>query len=156
MAVAMIKRPEAAIFADFPAEHDSYQTCMNTITWGNPKKAQGVFSVGLHSMRPGSNKVAPVREKCIDVEEQFGIYAYHALLDFIVNFQKKGNGNSLRRVQTEIRKWDPDLDLRRVSRDERIRWRWSFTVNWLYDLPSVFSSTVVQRHTLKGEHRKCT
>lgn len=154
MAVAMIKRTEAAIFTDFPAGHDSYQTCMSTITRGDPEKAQSMFSVSLHAMQPGSNVVTPVQEKYIDVKEQFGIHAYHDLLDFIIDFQKNRTGNPTKRMQAQICEWDPNLDLQRISRDERIKWRRSFTINWLYDLVNVFSSILVQRNTLKGEHHK--
>jgi hypothetical protein len=54
-------------------------------------------------------------------------------------------------MQAQLDNWDPMFDLSRATNDERLRWRRSYTINWLYDLVNVFSSIVVQRNTMKGE-----
>lgn len=38
-----------------------------------------------------------------------------------------------------------NFDLRNATKGQRIEWRRSFTINWLYDLVNVYSSIVVQR-----------
>lgn len=151
IAIAMVKRTESAIFVDFPG-HDSYETIMNTITRGDPEKAQSNFSIGLHVMGPNSGKYENVQTTNLDVKEQYSIYAYQDLIDFITDFQRTRSGKPTKRLLAELNDWDPNVDLQRLSKEQRIRWRRSYTINWLYDLVNVFSSIVVQRNTLRGEH----
>lgn len=75
LAVAMIKRSEAATFVEFPG-NDSYETVMKTITRGDPDKAQGMFRVALHCTGNGLSET--VKESAIDIWEQLKIYAYKA------------------------------------------------------------------------------
>lgn len=151
MAIAMVKQVELSIFVDFPG-HDSYETIMNTITRGDPDKAQGMFHLDLHRANP-SLGMRPQKVKSIDVDikEQFLIHAYRDLLDFVTDFQKNRSGKPTKAMLAEIRDWDPNFNLRTATKEQRIRWRRSYTINWLYDLVNVFSSIVVQRNKLKGQ-----
>lgn len=88
----------------------------------------------------------------IDVREQFLIYAFEDLRDFVTDFQKTHSGKPTKRMLAEIANWDPNFNLRNASEKERIKWRRSYTINWLYDLVNVFSAIVVQRNTMKGEN----
>lgn len=94
---------------------------------------------------------AKVKEAFVDVEEHFMIHVYQDLHDFIMDFQKNRNGKPTKRMLSEIRDWDPKLNLSRASKEERIKWRRSYTINWLYDLMNVFSSVVVQRINVKKQ-----
>ncbi|KAJ9157537.1 hypothetical protein NKR23_g213 [Pleurostoma richardsiae] len=125
---------------------------METITRGDPEKAQGMFSVALHVSEPGSGRYEKIQDIDIDVKEQLMIHTYQSLLDFITDSQKTRSGKPTKAMLTEIRDWDPTLDLQRASKKQRIKWRRAYTINWLYDLVNVFSSIVVQRITMKGEH----
>jgi hypothetical protein len=151
IAVAMIKQTESAIFASFP-RHESYETVMTTITRGDPEKAQGLFHMALHQMGPGAEAAEKVQEVDIDVKEQFLIHAYWDLLDFMLDFQKTRSGKPTKRMLSEIRDWDPNFDLQRATKEQRIKWRRAYTINWLYDLVNLFSAIVVQRNTLKGQN----
>ncbi|KAI1162817.1 hypothetical protein F5B18DRAFT_622278 [Nemania serpens] len=151
MAISMIERSAAAMFIDFPG-HDSYETVMSTITRGDPDKAQGMFHMQLHMISPDQASTKKVQETAIDVKEQFLVYAYQDLIDFVTDFQKTRSGKPTKRMLSQISNWDPNLDLQRASETERLKWRRSYTINWLYDLVNIFSSIVVQRNTMRGEH----
>ncbi|KAI0100618.1 hypothetical protein GGR51DRAFT_531879 [Nemania sp. FL0031] len=150
MAINMIECSAAAMFVDFPG-HDSYETVMNTITRGDPDKAQGMFFVALHMISPDQASTRKVQETAVDIKEQFLIYAYRDLIDFVTDFQKTRGGKPTKRMLNQIGNWDPNLDLRRANETERLKWRRSYTINWLYDLVNTFSSIVVQRNTMRGE-----
>ncbi|KAK3943350.1 hypothetical protein QBC46DRAFT_377618 [Diplogelasinospora grovesii] len=150
VAISMIKKAASAMFVDYPG-HDSYETVMKTITRGNPDKAQGMFSVALYSISPDKARKEKVKETHVDVKEQFMIHAYNDLRDFILDFQKTHSGKPTKRMLAELGNWDPKLNLQNASDEGRIKWRRSYTINWLYDLVNVFSSIVVQRNTMKGE-----
>lgn len=149
IALGMIKDAESKIFVDFPG-HDSFETVMKTIARGDPDKAQGIFHVLLQRFGPGSGVAETVLDTDVDVEEQFLIYTYRDLLDFITDFQKTRSGKPTKRMPTEIQNWDPTFDLQRATKKQRLKWRRAYTINWLYDLVNVFSAVVVQRRTLKG------
>ncbi|KAF1815110.1 hypothetical protein P152DRAFT_412254 [Eremomyces bilateralis CBS 781.70] len=150
IAIGMIEQSELSIFVDFPG-HDSYETVMNTITRGNVENAQGMFHAALHRVEPDGKSFTKVQEMDLDVKEQFLVHTYQALLDFVTDFQATRSGKPTKRLLSEIRNWDPALDLQRATKEQRIKWRRAYTINWLYDLVNVFSSIVVQRITMKHQ-----
>ncbi|KAK5633104.1 hypothetical protein RRF57_008818 [Xylaria bambusicola] len=153
MAINMIECSASAMFIDFPG-HDSYETVMNTITRGDPDKAQGGFTIALHQISPDRTGTKKVQETAINVKEQFLIYAYRDLIDFVTDFQKTRSGKPTKQMLSEISSWDPNFDLRQASEIERLKWRRSYTINWLYDIVNLFSAIVVQRNTMRGEHHR--
>ncbi|KAF7552044.1 hypothetical protein G7Z17_g4596 [Cylindrodendrum hubeiense] len=151
LAVAMVKQAELAIFVDFPG-HDSYETIMNTITRGDADKIEGNFSLSVIEFSPEWQRGKTVRETKMDVKEQILIHTYRALLDFVLDYQKNRSGAPTRAMMKEIRDWNPAFDLQRATESERLAWRRSFTINWLFDLVNLFSSIVTQKNTMKGQH----
>ena len=150
-AVAMVKRTCTAVFADFP-DHESYETILQTITQGASEKAQTQFGLNLYRNSAGKQQTEKVEERNLDAKEQFGMHAYHDLVAFITDFQMNRTGKPTKAMQAKLNSWKPDLDLQRATNEERITWRRLYTINWLYDLVNLFSSIVVQRNTMKGEH----
>lgn len=151
LATAIIKRAESAIMVEFPG-HESYETVMRTITRGDIEKAQGNFTMTLYRTWSADGQAEKVEEANLDVKEQFLIYAYWDLIDFVTDFQATRSGEPTKRMLEEIDKWNPTLDLQHATKEQRHRWRRSYTINWLYDLVNVYSGIVVQRNTMKGEH----
>jgi hypothetical protein len=151
LSTAMVKRTESAIMIDFPG-HESYESVMGTITRGNIEKAMSNFSMSIHRVSNADGRKEKMEEAKLDVKEQFLIYAYQDLVDFVTDFQATRSGKPTKRMLEQIDKWNPTLDLRRATKEQRLRWRRSYTINWLYDLVNVYSSIVVQRNTMKGEH----
>ncbi|KAK4034762.1 hypothetical protein C8A01DRAFT_48910 [Parachaetomium inaequale] len=139
LAIAMIQRSASAMFVDFPGDN-SYETVMNTITRGDPEKVQGNFIMTQYALGPDGKMAAKVGEADVDVKEQFLIYSYRDLVDF-----------PTKRMQKEIRDWNPSFNLADASHEERLRWRRSYTINWLYDLVNIFSSVVLQSNTMPGQ-----
>ncbi|RSL79429.1 hypothetical protein CEP51_007369 [Fusarium floridanum] len=150
MAVSMIKQTSSAIFVDFPG-HDSYETIMKTITRGDPNKAQGMFTIAKYAVDPQGRVQSKPEETAVDVKEQFLIYAYQDLVDFVTDFQLNRSGKPTKAMQAKIVNWDPKFNLRKATKQQRLDWRRSYTIKWLYDLVNVYSSIVVQRNTMKGE-----
>lgn len=88
----------------------------------------------------------------VDGKEQSLTYPYQDLADFIVDYQATRSGKPTKKMLAEIRDWNPNLDLQQASRDQRIKWRRSCTINWLYDLVNLFSSGVVKRNNIEGNN----
>ncbi|KAI4865144.1 hypothetical protein F4820DRAFT_309220 [Hypoxylon rubiginosum] len=153
IAIKMIERSSSAMFVYFPG-HDSFETVMNTITRGDPEKAQGIFIMALHEISLDQTRHRKFREVDVDVKEQFLMYAYQDLVDFVTDFQKNRNGKPTKRMLQQIGNWDPNFDLRHASKAERLKWRRCYTINWLYDLVNLFSGIVAQRNTMRGESHK--
>lgn len=150
-AVSMVKQTCFAVFADFPG-HESYNTIVQTITRGNPDTASANFGISLYRTSTSSDQPEKVQETQLDVKEQFWVHAYNDLVAFIKDFQMNRSGKPTKAMQAQLKDWSPTFDLQRATKDERLKWRRSYTINWLYDLVNVFSSIVVQRNTTKGEH----
>ncbi|OCK74477.1 hypothetical protein K432DRAFT_420287 [Lepidopterella palustris CBS 459.81] len=62
------------------------------------------------------------------------------------------SGKPTKRVLSEISNWDQNFDLERAGKEQQIKWRRAYTINWLYDLVNVFLSIVVQRNTMKQQN----
>jgi hypothetical protein len=60
-------------------------------------------------------------------------------------------GKPTKAMQAQLNTWCPTPDFQRATSDERVNWRRSYTINWLYDLVNLFSAIVVQRNTVRGE-----
>ncbi|KAL0940552.1 uncharacterized protein CTRU02_203315 [Colletotrichum truncatum] len=149
LAIGMVKKSETAIFLDFPG-HDSYETLMQTITRGNIEKVANNFTVALHVEGP-TGVPEKLQETSIDVKEHVLINAYDDLIAFITDYQKTRSGKPTKAMLAEIGNWDPRFNVQRATREQRLKWRRSYTINWLYDLVNVFSSVVIQRIRVKGE-----
>lgn len=154
MAITMLERSEFAIFLDFPG-HDSYQTVMKTVMRGDPDRKDSIFSVAKWKLGPGANntKAADVN---VDMKELLLIHTYQDFMAFITDFQKNRNGKPSKALAKELGKWDSEFDLRTATKEERLKWRRTYTINWLYDLVNLFSAIVVQRNTLKGQNLDLT
>jgi hypothetical protein len=92
-----------------------------------------------------------IHDTDVDVKEELMFYAYQDLLDFITDFQKTRSGKPTKPMLSQIRNWDPKYDLQHASKEQRIKWRRSYTINWLYDLVNVFSHFVVKNRDAKGQ-----
>ncbi|KAL2063798.1 hypothetical protein VTL71DRAFT_5603 [Oculimacula yallundae] len=150
IAISMVKQTESAVFVEFPG-HETYKVIMNTITRGNPDVAQGMFHISLMRMGP-SGEVETGFKSDINVREQFFIHAYTDLVDFINDFQKSRSGKPTASLMSTIYKtWDPKLNLLTASEKQRLKWRRTYTMYWLYDLVNVFSAIVMQRINIKGQ-----
>ncbi|KAH8802625.1 hypothetical protein F5884DRAFT_802467 [Xylogone sp. PMI_703] len=151
IAIAMVKQAESAIFVEFPG-HESYETVMKTITRGDPEKAQGMFQLAMYQVHPDTGVLRTVQQTDIDIKEQFLIYTYTDLVDFITDFQKTRSGKPTKPMLSEIRDWDPHFNLQQANKTQRVKWRRAYTINWLYDLVNLFSAIVIQRIKMKGQH----
>lgn len=152
MAVAMLERSEFVIFLDFPGG-DSYETVMKTVTRGDPERKEPVFSLAKWKLGPGDNHVKMTKvDVNVDVKEILLLHAYQDFMKFITDFQKNSNGKPSKALAKELGKWDPEFDLQNATKEERIKWRRAYTINWLYDLVNLFSAIVVQQNTLKGQN----
>ncbi|KAJ6784219.1 hypothetical protein PWT90_01797 [Aphanocladium album] len=160
LAVNFVQRTAAAMFLDFPG-HDSYEKVLDHITRGDITKVEGLFTVVMHALPTDYELTAanmeqhfanttPIRRQHINIREQFLIHTFNALVDFAKDFQKTRSGKPTKAMLQEINDWDPDFDIEAASEEQRVKWRRSFTINWLYDLVNVFSSIVVQRNKQEG------
>jgi hypothetical protein len=149
-AVAMVKQTCIAVFTDFPG-HESYDTIIQTITRGDPEKAQAQFGLSLYRISACGQQTEKVQERKLDAKEHFWVHSYNDLVTFIKDFQMNRTGKPTKAMQVQLKDWSPTFDLARATDEERVSWRRLYTINWLYDLVNLFSSIVVQRNTMKGE-----
>ncbi|KAL6700868.1 hypothetical protein J3F84DRAFT_133002 [Trichoderma pleuroticola] len=134
IAVAMVKQSEATIFVDFPG-YESFEMIMHTLTRGDIQKAEREFRLTIHPYKEeGSTKTTEVS---LDIKELFLIHAYEDLVDFITDYQKTRSGKPTKRMLAQLDNWDPQFNLQDATKEERIKWRRCYTINWLYDLVNI-------------------
>lgn len=86
------------------------------------------------------------------MKELLLLHAYQDFITFITDFQKNSNGKPSKALAKELGKWDPEFDLQKATKEERLKWRRAYTINWLYDLVNLSSSIVVQQNNLEGQN----
>ena len=98
----------------------------------------------------------------VDAKEQLLLHTYQDFLDFICDFQKNLNqkdlsgknlsGKPTKAMQKDLGNWDPNADLKRLSKEERLQWRRRFTINWLYDFVNVFTYLPVMQNKTENKN----
>ncbi|KAL6920656.1 hypothetical protein FSHL1_004633 [Fusarium sambucinum] len=141
VAVSMVQRTNAAIFADFTG-NDSYLSIVNALARGDISNAQGTFQVDI------SNEAGRgVTNRTIsDVKEQFLYNTYTALKDFLDDFRLNRTGRPTNRLGRTLATWDPTVILANLSRAERMAWRRIYIIKWLYDLVNVSSAAQLKKN----------
>lgn len=86
------------------------------------------------------------------MKELLLLHAYQDFITFITDFQKNSNGKPSKALAKELGKWDPEFDLQKATKEERLKWRRTYTINWLYDLVNLFSAILVQQNNLEGQN----
>lgn len=51
-----------------------------------------------------------------------------------------------------LQSWDPEFDLQKATKEQRLSWRRAFAINWLSDLVNARSSVVVERRALEKQN----
>lgn len=149
IAVAMIKQSEATIFIDFPG-YESYEMVKQTITQGDVEKAQSEFRLTVRTTGIGSS--SEDTEILLDIKELFLIHTYHGLVDFITDYQKTRGGKPTKRMLAQIDNWNPNMDLKKATKEKRIKWRRSYTINGLYDLVNMTACVAIHGKNAKNEN----
>ncbi|KXH49545.1 hypothetical protein CSIM01_03833 [Colletotrichum simmondsii] len=136
VAIAKVRKTELAIFVDFPG-NDCYHNIIQ------------VFDRSILEQTFGSDTVADGRDNVGkghngDIREQLLLHTYQDLLDLIKDFQKNRTGKPTKAMQAKIKNWDVNFSVESATSGERILWRRSFAMNWLFDLVNVFSLPVIK------------
>ncbi|PKK55151.1 hypothetical protein CI102_175 [Trichoderma harzianum] len=148
IAVGMVKQSESTIFVDFPG-YESFEMVMHTLTQGDVKKAEKEFRLTIEPHKGEDS--AKTTEVSLDIKELFLIHAYEDLVDFITDYQKTRSGKPTKRMLAQLDKWHPHVNLKDVTKEQRIKWRRSYTINWLYDLVNVTACAALFGKDAKGE-----
>ncbi|KAH0497981.1 hypothetical protein TgHK011_005262 [Trichoderma gracile] len=148
IAVAMIKQSEAVIFCDFPG-YESLDMMILTLTGVDPEKAARECRC--------TNKLNVLNgffEKegwPMDIREAYLVNAYDDLVDFITDFQKTRSGKPTKRMLAQLKGWDPCFAVRKATKEERLKWRRSYTINWLYDLVNAVAARALYGSSEDGK-----
>lgn len=141
IAIATLKRTESAISQKFP-DRDSYEDFVKVAM---PSFDSGEPIPVPHMIATANNGII----EC-DANEMWLIYAYQDFIAFLRDFWLRKNGQCSAEFARQVKNWDPKFDLTHANREERRRWRNTYTVKWLYDLVNVFSSLCEERHPPNG------
>lgn len=126
------------VFGEVP-ELQSYETFLAAIIRGNLEAAQGSFIKALAKLSPVSQHEG-TKTTSIDLKEYIQLGTYRDLVDFIEDYQQSEDGKPTTKMLVKIKDWDPTLDLQHTTKRERLKWRRSYTINWLYDLVNSYTA----------------
>ncbi|KAJ5738493.1 hypothetical protein N7493_001648 [Penicillium malachiteum] len=91
------------------------------------------------------------QESSLDMKEELLIHTFQHPCDFVMNYRKNGSGKPTKGMLKSIKNWDPHCDFSKMSKEERLQRRRSFTINWLYDLVNLFAFYVMESLTMEEE-----
>ncbi|PLN84932.1 hypothetical protein BDW42DRAFT_191283 [Aspergillus taichungensis] len=137
IAIATLRQREAHVFVDFP-NRGSFADVLQALTHGNLDATQEKLrQMKLKSLKGSDTTAAEID---IDVKEQYLVYTYEVLLEFIEDFQKNRTCKPTKNMMKLINSWDQMLDLQKASKEERIQWRRIYAIKWLYEVVTIFAS----------------
>lgn len=145
IAVSMVKQTEITIFSDFPG-YESYERIKEAVMHGDAEQENNEIRCTVYL-----EGFAKTSEALLDKKELFLIHTYHDLVDFITDYQKTKSGKPTKRMLVQIDNWNPNLDLQKATKEERIKWRRSYTINWLYDLVNITACVAIHGENAKNE-----
>lgn len=134
VAIAKVKKTEEEVFTDFPG-YECYESITTTLTKGDIDRFQQL-SEAKATAKP--LKDCPNCE--VDVREKLLLYAYQDLVDFVTDFQMNRNGKPTKAMRKRLGNWDPNFCLEDATKEERIKWRRVYTINYLYDLVNEYTA----------------
>ncbi|KAJ5613704.1 hypothetical protein N7528_007358 [Penicillium herquei] len=146
VAIEMIKDSQSQIFIDFPGR-ESFHDIIEIITSGDPEQAQTIFDISI-SRLGADGAIETFPESNIDMKEGLLIHTFQHLWDFVIDYRKNRSGKPTKAMLKSIKNWDPHCDFSSMSKEERLQWRRSFTINWLYDLVNLFVWYVMTSSTM--------
>lgn len=137
----MVKQLQFDIAADFPQCSD-FQAIIDLLIPGNAeyKSLTGkADSSQKHQVNgePPPEKHTPTFNG-LDITEGCLLNAYRDLVTFIIDYRKGRNCRPTPPIAAL--QWDPGLDLREATEEERRKWRSNFCIMWLYDMVNQFAS----------------
>ncbi|KAJ4130262.1 hypothetical protein NW768_007245 [Fusarium equiseti] len=135
VAFSVMSKTNSQMVAHFPEKKTSYLTLINTLTGGGIDNAQGRFQLEASTPEERTNP-----RVVSDIKEQFLWNMYEILKEFLENHQINRTGKPTQGLKKGLGTWDPKLDLVAASEEERMRWRRSYTIKWLFDLVNVCST----------------
>ncbi|KAK7449413.1 hypothetical protein Landi51_05837 [Colletotrichum acutatum] len=106
---------------------------------GNLETAQGSFIKALAKLSPASQHEG-TKTTSINLKEYIQLGAYRDFVDFLEDYQQSEDGKPTTKMLVKIKDWDPTLDLQHTTKRERLKWRRSYTINWLYDLVNSYTA----------------
>ena len=151
IAVTMVKELQFEISTDFPG-YSSFDAIVNkAICFGDPESDinKGRFKLGFHQIDPNGS-VTQIRYSEVDIMESLMINAYRDLEAFITDFRKNRTGRPTKGLLSSLQ-WDPVLNLKTVSKQERLKWRSTFAINWLYDFVNTYAACVIRENLDKAQ-----
>ncbi|KAK1623819.1 hypothetical protein BDP81DRAFT_331472 [Colletotrichum phormii] len=136
VAIAKVRKTELAIFIDFPG-NECYQNIIQAFDRSQSQQDSGSVPRGdiHHDIDTLHND---------NIREQLLLNTYQDLLDFIKDFQKNRTGKPTKAMQAKIKDSDLNFPIESATPEQRISWRRSFTMNWLFDLVNIFSLPIIQ------------
>lgn len=135
VAFSMMSKTNSQMAVHFPEKKTSYLSLINTLTGGGIDKAQGKFQLEASTPEERTNP-----RVVSDIKEQFLWNMYEILKDFLENHQINRTGKPTQGLKKGLGTWIPKFDLVAASEEERMSWRRSYTIKWLFDLVNVCST----------------
>lgn len=162
--ISQIKQSEQDIAVDFPSYSSTWESLAKVLSTGatgrNTQDLQNLENFKMYALgdpddfnnnnrhhdhhhdrpdqsRHTNNSPASTgggEQKAASALEFFGVNIYRDIVAFITDYRKHRNGKPTKQMQKQIIHWDPYFKLSSATEEERLKWRTSFTINWLYDL----------------------
>lgn len=151
VAIGMVKQTASDSFIDFPGR-DHFSVLIRTMDPGYFEDSPRNVPFTLYKMILEPGETAQRQGDKLDFQEVLMGPAFYNLLDFILDYQKTRSGKPTQKMLRTIKNWDPKMDLSKATCDQRVEWRRSYTIRWLYDLVNLYSAPVTRRIRVEGEY----
>jgi hypothetical protein len=142
VAIATIKETHSQIFVEFHGQ-DLFHTIIKALTHRDPENFPDGPVTHVHS-EPTDYPGIQTGRRELDLKERLLIFSYEALVEFIFDYRKTCSGKPTKTMAKSLQNWKSDLDLQHTDKEQRLAWRRSYTINWLYDLVNVFCSAPIE------------
>ncbi|KAK3355175.1 hypothetical protein B0H65DRAFT_563740 [Neurospora tetraspora] len=120
----------------------------------NPEDYVQPFSASVYRVRGDGSCSEKVENQSVDMKEQFMIYTFESLFEFLSDFHATQTGKPTERMAKLLQNWDPSVDLMGLTKEEYLQWRHLYTIKLLYSLVDEYIVPILRSKEFDGDWKK--
>ncbi|KAK3950367.1 hypothetical protein QBC32DRAFT_376541 [Pseudoneurospora amorphoporcata] len=137
-------------YDDMVPESFTYMSMIKYFTgYQNPEDHVQPFSASVYLVRGDGSCSANFETQNVDMKEQFMIYTFESLVEFLSDFRATQDGKPTERMTKLLQNWDPSIDLMSLPKEEYLQWRHLYTIKLLYSLGPTYFVTSIAKLAMK-------
>ncbi|EGO52368.1 hypothetical protein NEUTE1DRAFT_90560 [Neurospora tetrasperma FGSC 2508] len=117
----------------------------------NPDDNVQPFFASVYRVHGDGSCSGKTENQSVDMKEQFMIYTFESLFEFLSDFRTTQTGKPTERMAKLLQSWDSSADLMVLTKEEYLQWRHLYTIKLLYSLFDEYVAPILKSKEFDGD-----